>query len=500
MLLRKKQGSICLLLALNIQILVACNESTPMDSVPEMANAQAATDQMGNALENVASIPASVPEPITDTGSATGPNPTTDPVASNDNFCKGSISNANSFAVPTMSKPAYLETYNDPSFGGKVTRVTNSALGEVNKPAYSTMQAWNADESLLMLYRTGVSGGGHKLLDGHTYEFIQDLAFAPADLEQVWWSRTDPDSFFYVSRRASDYGKFNRFDVSANKATEVADFSAICGASLPTAGNDVQMQSVDQDLFGFRCQQDDGHYTMWSYDISTDEVVAVPIGTGSGWTAWSSPVPSASATSFWHQGFVLEPDLQTIRFQLDLASSNEHSSLGMTHTSDDAYYQVSYGSSPNGCNGDLYQGIGHLIEHNLETGDCRNIISQEQGYPYTTSSTHVSALAYLKPGRVAVSSIGNSSQLSYFSSGIEAPPLFSEIYVAQTDPEDTVVCRYAHHRSYGKSASNGGYAAYFGEPHATISPSGTRVIFGSDWYDSGSVDSFVLELPDYVRP
>ena len=77
--------------------------------------------------------------------------------------------------------------------------------------------------------------------------------------------------------------------------------------------------------------------------------------------------------------------------------------------------------------------------------------------------------------------------------------MFSEIYLANTDPDNEVVCRLAHHRSFGKDAKRGGYRAYFGEPHATISPSGTRIIFGSDWYDSGSVNAYVIELPAYRR-
>jgi len=417
------------------------------------------------------------------------------------NFCEGFISNTDSYVVPTLAKPGYLQPYNDPVFGGRVTKITDSAFGEVNKPAYSTMQAWNADESLLMIYRTGsASNGGHKLLDGHSYEFKQDLDFLPADLEQVNWSRTDPDVFYYVSKRSGDRGKFKRFSVSANQSTEIADFSAYCGSGLPVAGNDVQMHSVDDDLFGFRCRKDDGDYIMLSYKVSTNEVVTAPVGSGTRWNAFTAPVPSASGERFWHQGVVIGNDLTTVNYELDLNTAAEHASLGMTSAGQDAYYQIAFGSSPNGCNGDPDNGIGHLVEHNLETGECRNIIGQSKGYTYPTSSTHISALAYKKTNRVAVSSIGRNSQTPLFTNGEAAPPLFSEIYVAQTDPDDTVVCRYAHHRSYGKSATRGGYAPYFGEPHATISPSGTRVIFGSDWYNSGSVDSYVLELPDYVKP
>ena len=207
-----------------------------------------------------------------------------------------------------------------------------------------------------------------------------------------------------------------------------------------------------------------------------------------------------SGAGFWHQGYVIDNDLLKIVHQLDMANPLEHGSIGQTYDGSDAYYQVAFNNSPNSCDGDLYNGVGHLVEHNLVTGGCRNIISQEHGYPYPTSGTHVSAQAYLLQERVAVSSIGRQSQFNHFTDGIPAPALLSEVYVAQTDPEDTKVCRLAHHRSFGKSAINASYAPYFGEPHATISPTGTRVVFGSDWYDSGSVDSFVIELPDYNRP
>ena len=144
----------------------------------------------------------------------------------------------------------------------------------------------------------------------------------------------------------------------------------------------------------------------------------------------------------------------------------------------------------------MWQGVGHLVVHDMETGDCRPVISEANGYPYTTSGTHVSARAIHKPGWVLMSSVGYGS-FDFFSNKRKATALLSEIYLANTDPENPVVCRIAHHRSFGKDAKRASYRPYFGEPHATISPSGTRVVFGSDWYDSGSVDTYVIELPSY---
>jgi len=90
--------------------------------------------------------------------------------------------------------------------------------------------------------------------------------------------------------------------------------------------------------------------------------------------------------------------------------------------------------------------------------------------------------------------------LKFLDGEEKATTFFNEIYLVNTDPSNTEVCRVAHHRSTGKLAQSELYSAYFGEPHVTISPSGTRLLYGSDWYDSGSVDSYVVELPGYKRP
>lgn len=418
------------------------------------------------------------------------------------NMCAGAVDHANRVHIPPVAKPPFMKYYKDPAFGSRVIRITNGRFGDVYKPAYSSMQAWNADESLLLLYRGGNGNAHHLLLDGHTYEPVRKLNIIPSDLEEVYWSHTDPDTFYYVSKYSADYGRFKRYSVKRNKASVVADFSKICGArGLPTGGGDVHMQSMDDDVFGFRCRKDgDGDYIMFSYRISTNEIVTQPIGKGTKWEEWTAPMPGPSGDRFWFQGVSLGQDLKTVERKLDLYKAAEHSNVGLTHNGQDALYQTAFNDSPSGCGGDLWKGVGHLIEHNLETGECRPIISENDGYPYTTSSTHVSARAHLRPGWVAMSSIGSVDQFEFFSNGRKAPALLSEIYLADTHPETGKVCRLAHHRSFGKGATKGGYPPYFGEPHATISPSGTRIIFGSDWYDSGNVDSYIIELPGYQRP
>ncbi len=38
---------------------------------------------------------------------------------------------------------------------------------------------------------------------------------------------------------------------------------------------------------------------------------------------------------------------------------------------------------------------------------------------------------------------------------------------------------------------------YWAEPHTVPSPSGTRAVFGSDWGNGDTVDTYVVELPSY---
>ena len=411
-------------------------------------------------------------------------------------LCEGLVTHRERVAIRAVAKPPFMKRYRDPAFGTTVMRITDSASGEVRKPVYSTVQAWNADESLLMLYRTGGGRAGHVLLDGRTYEPVRELDIVPTDLEEVFWSHTDPDVFYYVSQYKSDLGELKRFSVEANRATTIRDFREHCGRNgLPVAGGDVQMPSLDDDLFGFRCKRDDGSWIAISYRLSTDEVHTMPIGEGTKYNEWYAPMPAPSGERFWMQGDSLGVDLETVEATMDMAKTDEHSNLGVTHDGRDALFQTVFDPSPDGCDDDLRKGVAHLTEHVLEDGGCRPIISENDGYPYTTSGTHVSAQAWQRPGWVAMSSIGDSFE--WFTNKRKAPALFSEIYLANTDPENTTVCRLAQHRSFGKHAERGDYTAYFGEPHVTISPSGTRILFGSDWYDSGAVDTYVIELPAY---
>ena len=99
--------------------------------------------------------------------------------------------------MQTLARPAYLDTIVDPSFGTTIRRITNAVTGKRIVPLYSTIQAWNADETFMIVF--DVDNNIHKLLNGQTYQFIRDLNDIDTDDdEQIFWDFNNPDCFYCV--------------------------------------------------------------------------------------------------------------------------------------------------------------------------------------------------------------------------------------------------------------------------------------------------------------
>jgi len=104
-----------------------------------------------------------------------------------------------------LPKPGYLESYTDPAFGSKVTRITgdvgelipslDARWNEVARQGYSKDSAWNWDQSLLLLKRH--HGFPSMLfLDGRTYEPLFGRNLGPGS--ETRWLPGKPDHMLYV--------------------------------------------------------------------------------------------------------------------------------------------------------------------------------------------------------------------------------------------------------------------------------------------------------------
>jgi hypothetical protein len=379
-------------------------------------------------------------------------------------LCAGLVQDTMDRPMTPLAKPALGQAVTDAEFGTTIRRITSVAPGggdPVIKPAYSTIAAWNADESRLVLY--DVSNGAHRLHDGKTYEFLKVLPISPPDLEQFYWHASDPSILLYVNDKT-----LVRFHVDTDVEEPIHTFD-FCSGPV-TGGSDPMFSSWDSNRFGLSC---DGE--VFVFDVAADAV----IGQQAIAENPAQIAPSGELAYLSDSGRVTDPALNVLR-TLDLLEPWGHASLGRLASGHDTWNGVVYDPGPAG-NDD----IGALVTWDLTDATSKVIIGPKTGYPYPPTA-HVSALAVKRPGWVVVSTIGDTS-----GQGL----LDLELLVADTNTGK--VCRAGRHRSFGKDNTKLG-EPYWAEPHAVPSPSGTRILFGSDWGDGDTVDTYVVELPSYA--
>lgn len=377
-------------------------------------------------------------------------------------LCAGLVTDTDPHPMTPLARPAVGVAVTDPEFGTNIRRITDVGAGGVLKPMYSTVPAWNADESYLILYHTGDVSGRHELYDGRTYQFIKVLNIEPADLEQVYWHTANPNTLYYVNRTQQ---ALIRYDVVAGTKQTLHTFT--CTGDV-TSGGDPMFTSWDSRKIGLTCRQSASQREVFAHDIGTGAE-----GPRLATTLDVAPQPGPGGQLFYFMGDVLDASMSLVR-SLDLGSPQEHASLGALANGHDTYNAVSFGGNH----------IGALVVHDLTDASARVVVGPATGYPYPPSGTHVSAVAYRQPGWVFVSSVGATPD--------GQAVLNNELYIADANPGG-VVCRVAHHRSWAQSGPQG----YWAEPHVVPSPSGTRLLFGSDWGGANTVNAYVVELPSY---
>jgi hypothetical protein len=429
-------------------------------------------------------------------------------------LCQGLVKNDKAVhPVPAnVAKPAVGKTMIDPTFGTTIRRVTDvqATYGSSSygiKPMYSTVPAWNADETYFILYRVG---GGHMLFNGKTYAFIRDLNISPPDLEQVFWHTTDPDVFFYVQNSGKPV--LIRYHVSTNTKEQLRDFSkddngqAFCSGEVNT-GDDTVFNSWDSNFFSFRCTSPQ---SVFLYDVGANKIIK-----SKATTAELPPqLGSGGTRTLWYRG-VTDMALNYQR-SISIDGYDSHASLGRSADGRDIYTLVAF-DPPNkvGCiepepsdclSGDIVgkdnDYVGNLVYYDLT--DTANpimpkiVIGPKTGYNYP-QTTHVSAVAHKNPGWILVTVDDQSED----PNGTDL--LDQELIYAYIGPDDAArglhngdVCRAAHHRSHGKG-NRVIEDPYFAEAHGSPSPSGTRVLFGSDWGGGPTIDTYVVELPAYSQ-
>jgi hypothetical protein len=407
------------------------------------------------------------------TGAASAPPPS--PAPSGPDLCEGLVRDRNPRPLSPLAAPAVGAAVVDPAFHTRIRRITAVPPSEgenaIIKPAYGTMQAWNADESKLLLWHRG---RGHELYDGRTYAFLRHLELvSPSDIEQVLWDPVDPDVLYYPSKYNA-VPNLMRYRVSTNRS-EILARLWFCpvdwGKSLSLGADPMYLSwGPEPRVVGLMCGDE-----KFLYDVTRGQLVSRATI-----KSRNAAQPGPSGQLAYLDGRVYDRSLRVVR-TLALANPWEHASLGRSaRTGHDLLNTVVFDHLPGGTD---EREAGTLVSVDLSTGEKRVIVGKANGYPYPPGGTHISSLAVQRPGWVAVSVVGDP----------RAPAvLHNELLLANVD--NGAVCRVAHHRSFAGEGRWG----YWAEPHVVISPTGTRLVFGSDWGNGAAVDTYVVELPSYA--
>ena len=117
----------------------------------------------------------------------------------------------------------------------------------------------------------------------------------------------------------------------------------------------------------------------------------------------------------------------------------------------------------------------------MTTGKSKVVIGPKTGYPYPPDARLGDGLqAAGLDVRVDLGDTGGKGLLDL------------EITIANTADGSGVPRRPSPQLGQEQHARS-----YWAEAHTVPSPSGTRALFASDWGDSPTVDTYVLELPSY---
>jgi len=375
------------------------------------------------------------------------------------------LANARFVPASSMKLPDYLVPAIDPVSGMTLVRVTTPGpmgAGVACQRAYcthrySSAQAWNADQSLLLIAN---GCNGLCFLDGQTYAPL----FRRQREDECEWHPQDPDRMICVIGR-----KISLWTPRTN-AEEVVFIGE--GYSRFQFGPSKGNPSRDGRRIAVRATRADGAVVAFAYDLaSRQKFPDINVGKlpGRDGVCEISALGNYIRCSRWVDGkdqafiFTVEGDL--------VQSWTEHhrpSHGDMTVDSDGREVYVGISKS----DPDIYQ----VIKRRLEDGVVTALA------PYGEAQ-HASTRAIHRPGWVFLSYGGDPAEIAQRSN---VAPFAQEVIALRIDGSGEFR-RIAHTRNVPHN--------YWSETHASPSPDGSQIIWSSNWgQPGGPVFDFVTRL------
>ncbi|WP_169301429.1 T9SS type A sorting domain-containing protein [Pontimicrobium aquaticum] len=372
--------------------------------------------------------------------------------------------------IPQANKPSYLQTITDPVFGTKITRIT----GDVGSPipnisgeswkniarhGYSNRQPWNADESIIYLGKHKSSSGGwgpSLFLDGETYEVIKEANTASANEQR--WHPTNPDLMLLL--RDSGIYTWSYSTGNVNQLMSLSGYSNLSTGHTGNYTNDGSMISV------FANRNSDGKQVVFAIDFANN--VKYPDIDFSGIDIdWLSISPLGNYTMVngdYGNGSDRTKvyDLQGNQVGPYWSEYGRPSHFDVAVDENGIEYAVGNSKSR--------PDEGRIIKRRLSDGVV-TVLSQG-GYGSHGSARSINRLGWVFTSQSSSSNWG---------------PYYDELVAAKLD--GTRVERIASIRSNLETYDN--------ETQACPSPSGSRVIYASDWGNGTyPIQGYIVDFRD----
>lgn len=370
--------------------------------------------------------------------------------------------------APRMQEPHYLEPVADPVFGTVVVRVTEPGRAMAGGRCeegycthhYSSAQAWNADQSLLLI----TNGCGDAcFLDGRSYRPLFERHMA----NDCAWHPVEPSSMICVGGRAVYVWK-PRTNALGRSVT-LSGFRDVQFG--PYKGN----PSDDGDRIVVRARDGAGHLVAFAVDIASGRLHApILLDTLPGENNACSISPSGRYV-------VCIQDLPGERENLHVFTVDGEP---VQHWSE--HHRPGHGDMTTDADGeDVYVGISksepdrfHVIKRRLKDGLVTDLL------PYGQAS-HASLRNTKRRGWVFLSFEGTLADVRDAAAD-GTVPFYEEVVALMIDGSGTLR-RLVQTRNAP--------ADYRSETHASPSPDGTQVIWASNWGEAGGpVSAYVARV------
>jgi hypothetical protein len=370
--------------------------------------------------------------------------------------------------VSDEKRPPLHKEIVDPSFGARITRVSdsNQVKGvERLRHYYAKRNPFNADESRAVLIS---SDGYNWVYDTKTWEPIGYLPLQSSDAE-VHWHPVDKDKIFLMDF-GSNYNISRMFWLNAatGKKTLLLDLEkeGFISANGMMEGNPDRAMSVY--AVAGKTQEDGKKMAMALVDINAGKIIAKKNVNPRWVNDWISVSPSGKyvvAMGKEHTR-ILDRQLKVIHTLPE--GSYGHGDLCLTPSGREA---LVFDGADLQLNGDRNINIAWLDSGELEIGT-------RIGWGATP---HVSCRNFEFPGWALISTQGSDRGRSDY------PNVDFEVFWLKLDGSGEVR-RLAHHHS---SREEGGY---FAEQHAVTNRDGTKILFASNW-GGDEVNEYLIQLP-----